>query len=424
MLLTKRWRPLQSPNSPTCSHLLLQSRNKSNLPPKSYSQVPILNEWSAVWQAGKTSGLGDGVTPLEINQFDRVGTPSPLDRLPKYREHVQRPRWTEQTPEYKKQWTDKFPLLAGKVLPKNVLILRGLNKNLIEADFLRITLWKGQISPIVRVFPLRKPGTMEKLDQYMVIFRHEDHLNAWRRRLEHLCKMSRRYTISSLLHPVIAPQEGFKLHGVEIDQVVKAFALAPAGVIVRTNNYPTLAPGENHIVQQGGYTELVDRTGARKPSVVVRIVGAPSVKLTDLLQAIMYDGNLRNMPWDVVLDTEGRQTASFAIDDESENMSKEQSVERVKLAKDEKLPAAAGVQDDSVMASTDMDELYKLHEGVRFVVYFHSEHIAQQFARAWHCRPLPLPPKPDKRYKFSQPLYELIDGGKSLQTKVYAEVLW
>lgn len=270
-------------------------------------------------------------------------------------------------------------------------------------------------------------------DQYMVIFRHPDHLKAWRRRLEHLVKMSKKYTMSSLLHPIVPPQEGFKIHGVEIDQVVKSFALAPAGSEIHSNHALSIEDSKRKILQRGGYEGLVDGTGHRLPAVLLRIVGVKDMKLTDVLQAILYDGQLRNMPWDIVLNANGRDTAALELEDENQvdvEVTTDTAQLKAASAKPKvQLKSNPGIEGVSAITEQESaivpeDGVYKAHEGKRFVIFFNSQDTAHQFARTWHCRPIPLPLPSNKAYSFSDEVVDLFEHGGELRTKVYAEVLW
>lgn len=152
MHLTRRWRPLKPPTSwqQTRSNRSRTPESPPERPQRPWNQLPTLNEWTAVFNLKKETGLGEYLTPRDVERANIELSPSPLDYLPHNQAHAFVSKPPSEPEKKPRVWLDKFPLVAGNVHPENVLILRGLNKNLVEEDFTRITLWKNQISPVVR----------------------------------------------------------------------------------------------------------------------------------------------------------------------------------------------------------------------------------------------------------------------------------
>ena len=78
------------------------------------------------------------------------------------------------------------------------------------------------------MIPLRSPRTLERHDNYMVVFDTPESAAAWRVQLHWLANLSRRHTMTSTLVGRVVPQEGFTVNGVHVAAVVRRFTLVPA----------------------------------------------------------------------------------------------------------------------------------------------------------------------------------------------------
>ena len=149
---------------------------------------------------------------------------------------------------------------------------------------------------------MRDRTTFEKIDQYLVIFDSPFALRKSRQHLEHLMRLSEKFTMTDLMHPKVPPQEGFSVHGEKFDKLVKSFSLVPPGSKVHSNHDTTLPAGKAQVVHDGGYGGIVDKYGNRRPAVLLRVVGIKEPTSGDIVQAILSDGEVRNVHWNIIHD--------------------------------------------------------------------------------------------------------------------------
>lgn len=222
--------------------------------------------------------------------------------------------------------------------------------------------------------------------------------------------------MTSLLHNIIPPQERFTIHGEEPDALVKEFALIPAGQNLVSNHSHEIGEQRNAIVQRGGYSTLTTEHSSRVPTVCINIIGI-DLQLADLLQCIIWDGNQRNMAWDIMLrDSQGRK--STAVKQLNMDNGETHTEENMELD----VPGVSALGEEQRWNTAGWAA--KKHRGQRWMLHFHTQRGAQRFARTWHNRPLPLPSKYKPEHGFSGPVQKCIERWGGRNTNVLAEMMW
>lgn len=225
----------------------------------------------------------------------------------------------------------------------------------------------------------------------MVVFSTSEHADAWRRQVQWLANLSRRYTMTSTLVGRVVPQEGFSVNGVHVAAVIRRFTLLPAEAQLTSHRFSHFTAGKLRIAQSGGYPWLLDRASAPVPRVLLKLVGA-RLQPKDVLQALLYDSTRRNMAWDVLWGRQGRQghlPPVVCLDDEAWP-----------------LPPGERLRGDDQ----------------RWVITFASERGARNFARTWHARDFPFPPAAQPRWDLSEGARRASEDGREVRT--YAEAMW
>jgi len=164
------------------------------------------------------------------------------------------------------------------------------------------------------VIPLRSPLTLERHDNYMVVFDTPESAAAWRVQLHWLANLSKRHTMTSTLVGRVVPQEGFTVNGVHVAAAIRRFTLVPAESDLTSNCHSSFTAHKLRLAQSGGYSWLLRRDAALVPRVLLKVRGA-RVQPKDVLQALLYDSTRRNMAWDIDWRRPGRLPAVIGLAD-------------------------------------------------------------------------------------------------------------
>jgi hypothetical protein len=249
------------------------------------------------------------------------------------------------------------------------------------------------------VFPSRSPDTFEKNGDYFLVIPAAEDALAWRRNVEKMHRIARKYSVSSLMAKNIAPPPGFRAKGEDVHKIINSFALVPAVSPLMISRYHKLSDYHTALAERGGYLGIVDQDRRPLHRVMLRVTGIP-LRVSDLYRSIVLDGQRRNMRWAVATSDDGKQAASAVV--------------------------RRFVEQDQRASAPDPNKHDKKEFGYgqRYLVDFETLRAAQQFSREWHRRPLPLPTPDQRQDWYSQGVRDVIARGRGGDTMVYTELLW
>jgi len=282
-------------------------------------------------------------------------------------------------------------MIPKEIAPEQVVIVRGVNRHLVPHDFQR-TLAINQ-RPYLRVIPMRNFSTLERENNYMVVFQDVDSAAAWRSHLNYLANMTHRHTMTSTLVPHMVPQEGFTINGEHVAGIVRRFTLIPAGSPMSTQFLYNPTTARKKVIERGGYTAIVDKAGKLLPRVMVKVKGFP-VHKKDIMQGLLYDSLRRNMAWPVAWPKGNQYPTILEINDEAWKSQNKLGNPSTKRLGDEQ----------------------------RWVITFRDNRGARTFARVWHAHKFPFPPLNEPRWELSNKTRKRLEDGQEAMT--YTEVLW
>ncbi|KAK0663651.1 hypothetical protein DIS24_g1013 [Lasiodiplodia hormozganensis] len=278
-----------------------------------------------------------------------------------------------------------------------VIHLHGLSSNLSEEDIKRLVPQaskdiEGWSDPdFIKVIPVRDDYTLERLDQYYVLFRNVRSARAFQDRVRILHSKTKAHATSSLLS-ALPPPPGFRDdRGDDLHAALQSYTLGPpASDRVYCNIVPYPYPRKLHdLFARGGYEPIVGAGGAIGADADIETVAkvllwfiGPQPTIGELRKTIARDGKDRGMPWAVVDGIHGPEGV-IRLTHHSKNE-----------------PANSDASEDRIERKV----------GVRYVINFENRSEAQRFSRRWHC----------EAFRWGGGVYENGEGPPEART----EVLW
>ncbi|OJD33088.1 uncharacterized protein BKCO1_330001 [Diplodia corticola] len=339
--------------------------------------------------------------PELAHDSQNVQQPAPQERqVPKLSLDLQVQNF-ERRPELveRDEWTNKR-MQALYVKDLVVVQLSGLSKNLAEADIRRLVpqsskYIEGWSDPdFIKVIPVRDEETLERLDQYYVLFRNVRGARDFQKHVRELHVTTKRHSASSLLSALPHPPGFRDDHGVDIHAILQSYTLGPpASTSIYCSVVPYPYPRKLHqLLAQGGYGPIVGPANSLGASpdlsdadsiaqfsiakVLLWFDGAqPS--FNEVRKTIARDGKDRGLPWLVVGGTNSAEGV-------------------VRVNSNERKPV-------------DNSGVRKVPS--RYIVTLENKAEAQRFARRWQCSP----------FEFNaEGVYERAESPPKART----EVLW
>ncbi|KAL0265335.1 hypothetical protein SLS55_001300 [Diplodia seriata] len=309
----------------------------------------------------------------------------------------------------RKEWTTKR---MQELYVKDIVVvqLSGLSRHLSETDIRRLVpqsskYIEGWSDPdFIKVIPVRDEETLERLDQYYVLFRNARGARDFQEHVRKLHVTTKRHSTSSLLS-ALPPPPGFRDdHGVDVHAAMQSYTIGPpASDKIYCNIVPYPYTRElQQLLARGGYDPIVrqpsssagDASPPRSPQqhadaiaamsdsspitkVLLSFDNGPQPSIGELSRTIARDGKERGLPWAVV---GGKPNSPDAV---------------VRLNANHAKPDNSGVR----------------KVAPRYIVTLETKAEAQRFVGRWHCSP----------FRFSvEGVYEDNEG----PPRARAEVLW
>ena len=233
------------------------------------------------------------------------------------------------------------------------------------------------------VIPGRDPDTLTPLGNYFLLFASYSSAIAYRNEASRLHWLARKFTPTSLTSP-IPPPPGYVVDGEDIHAALQSYTLLPPSQkLVLNVMYPPFSSSIQKILDQGGYTRLVNRNVQSKNAVRFRVDGL-QLPLHVVQKTIERDGRYhRPLPWRLI-----QQGAISALDDGAMTFtSEEEEYEEDEEEEEEE-------EDEVGKASDGRQNGVKIRRGeTRCIIMFEDSDEARRFVRAWNKRPFPLSSK-------------------------------
>jgi hypothetical protein len=299
---------------------------------------------------------------------------------------------------------------ANREQRMTVLELHSANVSLTEDDFRRLTP-KGKHmrewsvgGEFMNVFPRRNPWTLQREPpgNYYIIFRNVDSARAYLEHIQHVHRLAKQYTPTSLASP-IAPPPGYLIDGEDIHSLIKNFTLvAPTQQLIVTTY--TIGAGTSpfkiNLFARGGYPEIVGEGRQKVPQVKLRMLHGPQPTYYEISDAIGKSGIDRNLAWALI-----------------ERPERIRKLEMERYLRDKSQDEADW---DSEERAERIAKFQRPGYGQVWILSFEDMESAKSFVRCWHQRPFPWKKKVEKNLT---PSLSSRRYGHQV-TMVEAELLW
>ncbi len=270
-----------------------------------------------------------------------------------------------------------------------VLILSCASRTLAMSDFIRLSPRgehiEGWTSGLLRVIPGRNPSTLERNNDYFLVFSTQAAATQYLENVKRIHAMSKKYTPSSPMDTGLpTPGEEMGKLGEDVGSLVRGFTLVPPNqsTVALRNMARPFRPAIARVIEKGAYHNVLaqdnDKVGE---NLVLLHVDQGHMYGRELEKAIAEDGKARNLAWKLEGALEG-DVVEF------------------------------GAGKKGRMAERE-DRTLNMGLHPRFIVRFKDAAEARRFVRAWHCRILER-----------EPWDRLGTKGNWAGGKVSTEILW
>ncbi|KAI9683709.1 MAG: hypothetical protein M1820_010914 [Bogoriella megaspora] len=286
--------------------------------------------------------------------------------------------------------------------PQTVLVkYSAMSKNMSESDFRRVIPggehiegWQHELGQFERVIPYREPHSLQRTEEYWLVFSSEQSAMAYNKEVQRLHKLSQIHTQTSLTS-MIPPPPGFLIDGEDVHAKLQSYTLYPPSQMVdgvlATRPFP---PTTKRYAEHQDLTALQRRDVQREHEVLIAVQG-PQPNVLELREAIRRDGRSRGLDWALA-------------------SGPDHGITQLTLARS--IHGEVGVRAAEAAEAEDESEedegsgKFTLKTFNKWVIAFQSDREAKRFVRTWHQRPLP--------WARGESVYE------EMPSIVSAELLW